>query len=119
MAGVGILTATSVRVEFSFPSRFAKMIFGSSFENNRRDACSPFSGVFENQGAAVGQLDFRCLPRRALIEAVRVWIGWIPATVEPVEVGFVVGDPLFNPRIRSWKEDEGRNWGQVTADGLA
>jgi DNA polymerase III sliding clamp (beta) subunit (PCNA family) len=33
----------------------------------------------------------------------------------------LVSKPLMGnyPRIRSWKEDEGRNWGQVTADGLA
>ena len=31
-----------------------------------------------------------------LIDAVWVWIGGTPGTVEPVEVGFVVGDPFLN-----------------------
>ncbi len=26
---------------------------------------------------------------------------------------------FVHPRIRSWKEDDGRKWGQVTADGVA
>ena len=54
------------------------------------------SGVFENQGAAVVQWDFRCLPCRALIDAVWVGIGGIPWTVEPIEIGFVVGDPFLD-----------------------
>ena len=54
------------------------------------------SGVFENQGAAVVQWDFRCLPCRALIDAVWVGIGRIPWTVEPIKVGFVVGDPFLD-----------------------
>ncbi len=36
------------------------------------------------------------MPGGALIEAIRVGFGGIPGTVEPVEVGLVVGDPLFD-----------------------
>ena len=53
------------------------------------------SGVFENQDAAVVQMDFRCFPCWALVETVRIGIGWIPGTVEPVEVGFVIRDPFL------------------------
>jgi hypothetical protein len=73
-------------------------------------------GVFENQDAAVVQLDFGCLPclayffatffakatkvrkatKHKLVEAVRVGIRWIPGTIEPVEIGFVVGDPFLD-----------------------
>ena len=39
-------------------------------------------------------MDFMCLPRRRLVESFGIGIGWIPGTVEPVEVRFVVGNPL-------------------------
>ena len=54
------------------------------------------SGVFENQSASVVQLDFRCLPCRALIDAVGIGIAGIPGTVEPVEVRLVVRDPFLD-----------------------
>ena len=54
------------------------------------------SGVFENQGSAVVQLDFVWFPCGALVEAFRIGIGWIPGTVEPVEIRFVVGYPFFD-----------------------
>ena len=59
------------------------------------------SGVFENQDAVVVQMDFGCLPCLALVEAVRVGIRWVPGTVEPVEVGFVVGNPFLD-RLPRW-----------------
>ena len=59
------------------------------------------SGVFENQRSAVVQLDFLGFPCRALVEAVGIGIGGIPGTVEPVEIGFVVWDPLFD-RLPGW-----------------
>ena len=59
------------------------------------------SGVFENQDAAVVQMDFRCFPCWALVETVRIGIGWIPGTVEPVEVGFVIRDPFLD-RLPGW-----------------
>jgi len=51
---------------------------------------------FENHDATVVQIDFGCLPCRALVEPVWVTIGEISGAVEPVEVGFVVGDPFFD-----------------------
>ena len=54
------------------------------------------SGVFENQDAADVQMDFGCLPCLALVEAIRVGIRWIPRTVEPIEVGFFVVNPLLD-----------------------
>jgi hypothetical protein len=59
------------------------------------------SGGFENQDAAVFQMDFRCFPCLALVESFGIGIGWIPGPVEPVEVGFVVGDPLLD-RLPGW-----------------
>lgn len=78
----GVFTALSICRERSFPNRFAKIPFGSGCGKNRRDACSPFSGVFENQDAAIIEGDFLGAPCRALIDAVWVGIGWIPGTVE-------------------------------------
>lgn len=54
-------------------------------------------GGFEDKYAAVVKLDFFEFPRRALIESfgIEIGIGWIPGKVEPVEVGFVVGDPIY------------------------
>lgn len=54
------------------------------------------SGGFENQDAAVVQMDFRCFPCLALVESFGIGIGWIPGPVEPVEIRFVVGDPFFD-----------------------
>jgi hypothetical protein len=55
----------------------------------------PESELFENQGSAVVQPDLCWLPPGALVEAIGIGIGWIPRTVEPVEVRFVIGDPFF------------------------
>ena len=63
---------------------------------NRRDAGAPLLGEFENQDAAVVQLDFRGFPRLSLVEPVWVRLIGIPGTVEPVEAGFVVGDPFLD-----------------------
>ena len=41
-------------------------------------------------------MDFRCFPCRRLVEPVLVRLIWIPGTVEPVEVGFVVGNPFLD-----------------------
>jgi hypothetical protein len=87
--------------ERSFPNRFAKISFGSGCDKNSRDGCSPFSGVFENQDAAIIEGDFLGAPRRALIDAVWVGIEGIPGTVEPVDVKFVVGDSLLD-RLPGW-----------------
>jgi len=54
------------------------------------------SGVFENQGSAVVQLDFLGFPCRDLVEAVGIGIGGIPGTVEPIEIRFVGGDPFLD-----------------------
>jgi len=54
------------------------------------------SGVFENQSAAVVQVDHRCLPSWTLIDAVWIRIEGLPGTVEPIEVRFVVGNPLLD-----------------------
>ncbi len=73
------------------------------------------SGVFENQDAAVVQMDFRGFPRLSLVEPVWVRLMGIPGTVEPVEVGFVVGDPFLD-RLPGWLDGlhgldvEGRWW---------
>ena len=55
------------------------------------------SGVFENQDAAVVQMDFGCFPclayffakasKHTLVVAIWIGIGWIPGTVEPVACG--------------------------------
>ena len=54
------------------------------------------SGVVQNEDAAVTEGDFLRLPGGALVEAIRVGFGGIPGTVEPVEVGLVVGDPSLD-----------------------
>jgi hypothetical protein len=66
---------------------------------NRRDARAPFSGGFENQDAAVVQMDFLGFPCRALIEPVWVRLIWIPGPIEPIEVRFVVGDPFLDRQL--------------------
>ena len=63
---------------------------------NRRDARAPFSGVFENQDAPVVQMDFGCFPCRRLVEPVWVRLIGIPGTIEPIEIGFFVGDPFLD-----------------------
>lgn len=54
------------------------------------------SGAFEDQDAAVVQLDFGCLPCLTLVESVGIAIRWIPGTVEPVEVRLFIGDPFLD-----------------------
>ncbi len=87
-----VLTDTSICRERSFPNRFAKILFGIG--------CFSYppggSGGFENQDAAVVQMDFRCFPCGTLVEPVWVRLIWIPGTVEPVEIRFVVGDPFLD-----------------------
>ena len=78
-----------IQRERSSPSRFAKISFGGGFSA----ILSGSSAVFENQDAAIFQMDFGRLPCLALVEAIRVGIRWVPRTVEPIEVGFVVGNP--------------------------
>jgi len=77
------------------PDRFAKISFGGSFSAS----LSGSLGVFENHGAAVVQMDFRCFPCRRLVEPVWVRLIRIPGTVEPVKIGFFVGDPFLD-RLR-------------------
>lgn len=36
-----------------------------------------------------------------MVEAVGIWVGWIPGAVEPVKIRFVVGDPFFD-RLPGW-----------------
>jgi len=66
-------------------------------------------------------MDFGCLPCLALVVAIWIGIGWIPGTVEPVEVGLVVGDPLLD-RLPDWFDRlhgvdvEGRRWARERDD---
>ena len=46
-------------------------------------------------------MDFRCFPFRCLVEPVWVRLIGIPGTIEPVKVGFVVGDPFLD-RLPGW-----------------
>ena len=46
-------------------------------------------------------MDFRCFPCLTLVVAIWIGIGWVPGTVEPVEVGFDVGDPFLD-RLPGW-----------------
>ena len=87
--------------ERSSPSHFGKISFGGFllavfFWRRFSASLSGSLGVFENQDAAVVQMDFGCLPCLALVDSIQVGIGWIPGKVEPVEVGFVVGNPLVD-----------------------
>ena len=41
-------------------------------------------------------MDFGCLPCLALVDSIQIGIGWIPGTVEPVEIRLVVGNPLVD-----------------------
>ena len=90
--------------EFAFGGRLLKQPLGRTGGRGRgcggrRGGCgaSGLSGVFENQDAVVVQLDFGCSPSWALVESVGIGIGWIPGTVEPVEVRLVVGNPFRSP----------------------
>ena len=92
LAESGEFTAISICRERSSPSRFAKNSFGGCFSAS----LSGSSGVFENQCPAVVQLDFLGFPCLALVVAIWIGIGWIPGTVEPVKIGFFVGDPFLD-----------------------
>ena len=72
----------------------AKIVFGSGFLAARWAE----SELVENQGSAVVQSNLGWLPPGALVEA--IGIGWIPGTVEPVEVRFVIGDPFLDRQPR-------------------
>ena len=93
-----VLTVKFIGSERSSPDCFSKISFSGGFSDleNRRDACAPFSGVFENQNAAVFQMDLRCFPFRRLVEPVWVRLIGIPGTVEPVQVRLFVGDPFLD-----------------------
>jgi len=54
------------------------------------------SGIFEDQGAAITEGDFLRLPRGPLVEVVWIRTRWIPRTVEPVEIRFVVRNPFLD-----------------------
>ena len=102
MAGFGDFTAVFIRCERIFADRFAK-IFSAAVLFNPTGG----SGGFENQSAAVIQMDFGCLPclayffatffakatkvrkasKHTLVVAIWIGIGWIPGTVEPVACG--------------------------------
>jgi len=41
-------------------------------------------------------LDFFGLPSLSLIEAVRIGIGWVSRTIEPIEIRFFVGNPFLD-----------------------
>ena len=91
--------------------QYSKCSFGGGFSASLPGS----SGVFENQDAVVVQLDFGCFPCRRLVEPVWVRLIWIPRTVEPVEIGFFVGDPFLD-RLPGWFDRlhgvdvEGRRW---------
>lgn len=90
-------TAVFIQRERSSPSRFANNSFGGGFSASLPGS----SGGFENQDAAVVQMDFIGFPCRRLVEPVWVRLIWIPGTVEPVEIRFVVGDPFLD-RLPGW-----------------
>ena len=98
MAESGEFTAVFIYRERSFPGRLAKKVSGSGCFSVRRGGL----GVFENQGAFVVEVDFLGFPSRALVKAIGIGIGWFPGTVEPVKVGFVVG----NAFAASWRRIE-------------
>ena len=98
--------------ERSFPSRFAKISFGGGFSEI---VCLDLQ-VYSRT---------RMRPSSKWISSgFHAWLwsnqsgsgsGWIPGTVEPVEVGFVVGDPFLD-RLPRWFDRlhgldvEGRRW---------
>ena len=100
-----------IGLERSLPVRLAKIVFGSGFLAVRRAE----SELVENQGSAVVQSELGWLPLGALVEAIGIGIGWIPRTVEPVEVRFVIGDPFLDrqpgrlDRLHGL-DVEGRRW---------
>ena len=69
-AGLAEFTVTFKRLERSSPARFCKIFLQRFFGG----WAFCLSAGFENQGASVVQLDFWCLPRMALVQAVRIGI---------------------------------------------
>jgi hypothetical protein len=105
------LTAVFIDRERSPPGRIAKIVLGSSFWAPRWAE----SGTFKNQGVTVIERDFGCLPCRALVKPVGIAGDWISGTIEPVEVRFVIGDPLLDRQSRRLDgvhgfDIEGRRW---------
>ena len=82
----------SVALQAALPIIFLAAVF--------RRVCPDLYVYSRNQDAAVVQMDFRCLPCLALVDSIQIGIGWIPWTVEPVEVRFVVRNPLLD---RDWQ----------------
>ena len=99
LAGTVEFTAVFICGERSSPSRFAKNSFGGGFSAS----LSGSSGVVENQDASVAEGDFLGLPCRALVEAVQIGDRRIPGAVEPVKVGFVIGNAPAAARRRIMK----------------
>ena len=85
-----VLTVIFICREHSSSGRFAKNSFGGGFSAS----LSGSSGVFENQDAAVVQMDFRGFPRLSLVEPVWVRLIGIPGTVKPDQIRFVIGNPF-------------------------
>ncbi len=75
----------------SSPYHFAKIFCIGYFLNPAGEL-----GIFEDRNAAFVRLDFHRFPSGALVETVGIGIGLIPGTIEPVEVRFVVGNPLVD-----------------------
>ena len=97
--------------ERSLPVRHAKMVLGSGFMAGGRAE----SELVENQGSAVVQSELGWLPPGALVEAIGIAGVWISGTVEPVEVRFVIGNPLLDRQPRRLDgvqgfDIEGRRW---------
>lgn len=69
-----VITFKFICRERSSPDRFAKISFGGHFSSleSRRDARASFSRVFENQDAAIVEMDFRGFTCLSLVEP--VWV---------------------------------------------
>ena len=131
MAALGDFGAEVIASEHSLPLRLAKDVIGSGILIARS---SELSGVVENQDAAVAEGDFLGVPDLALVEAILVGFGGIPGTVEPVEVGLVVGDPSLDglpgrldglhgfdvegSSPRATPAQEGGGWGRLVTPSL-
>ena len=96
LAGFGVFGGIIIASKRSPPARLAKIVFGSGFLAARWAE----SELFENKGAAVVKSEFGWLPPGARVEAIGIKIEWIPRTVEPVEVRFVIVDPFLDRQPR-------------------
>lgn len=94
-----LLNLTKLVLQTALPSILLAPFFGGW--------ASCLSGGFENQNAAVVQMDFECVPCLALVEACRVGINWIPRAIKPVVVGLVVGNPFFDRLSRRFDDLQG------------